>query len=396
MPALVVVSLAALNAPHRKPYDLLARRYGWEVHLVVPRLLPIAGGADKPCDPAPSGVAYTFHPVDLWNTAEVRLTWFHGLSAVARAARPDAVFVEYDPGTVAVLEAFAVTRPYRSKIIAYTVENLPDARWQKARAHLLAGAVKPAARDAAVAGLHAAGRAVTDAIACLNDDGQRIYRDLWRWPQPTEVVPLGTDLDLFHPRDASARRAALGLGDAFVLGYFGRLIPEKGVHHLVEALPALPPRVKLLLDMYRNFSPGSYAASLLSRADELGVRDRIVTIDVPHGEVPEYMACCDAIALVSTETPRFKEQFGRVLPEAMATGVPVICTDTGYLPVIAGDAGIVIPRDTPDALVAAVRSLVDDEPRRRDLVRRGLERVRARWSIDVQAERLDALLRRVV
>lgn len=395
-PTLVILSQAAVNAPHRKPYDLLARRFGWRVHLVVPRALQIPGVGPKVCDPAPAGVAYTLHPVDVRNKTEVRLTWFEGVAAVARAVRPDAVFAEYDPGTVAVLEAWAVTRPWRSKIVAYTVENMPEARWQKARAHLSAGAAKPFARDAFVAALHGAGRVATDAIACLNEDGQHIYRDLWGWSQPTEVVPLGTDLDLFHPRDASAKRAELGLEGAFVLGYFGRLIPEKGVHLLVEALPVLPPRVKLLLDMFKNFAPGSYAASLLTRAEALGVRDRVVTIDVPHGEVPEYMACCDALALASTETPRFKEQFGRVLPEAMACGVPVIATDTGYLPTIVGDAGLVIPRDDPGALVAAVRSLVDDEARRADLVRRGLERVRARWSIDVQATKLDGLLRRVL
>ena len=234
---------------------------------------------------------------------------------------------------------------------------------------------------------------MTDAIACLNTDGQRIYRDLWQWPQETRVIPLGTDLDLFHPREASALRAELGLTDAFVIGYFGRLIPNKRVHMLVEALASLPPRAKLLLDMFRNFSPDSYAASLLERATALGIRDRIVTIDVPHGEVSKYMSCCDAIALTSTETPTFKEQFGRVLPEAMACGVPVVTTDTGYLPVIVGDAGLVIPRDSNDALVAALRSLMEDPELRARLSARGLERVRELWSVEVQVQLLDKLFR---
>ncbi|MCL4752362.1 MAG: glycosyltransferase family 4 protein [Myxococcales bacterium] len=396
MPSLLVVSQAAINTPHRKAYDLLARRHGWTVHLVAPAQLAIAGAAPKRCDPAPPGAAYSLHALPLVFQRDARLSFFRGLTRRAAAWKPDIVFVEYDPGSVAVLEAFAAGARNRAKIVAYTVENLPDPRGERALGAARRGALAEAAKHLTVGVLREAGRRLTTAVACLNRDGEAIVRDQWRWAQPTALVPLGVDLELFHPADARQLRESLGLSDAFVLGYFGRLMPEKCVHLLVEALAQLPPQVKLLLDMFKNFSPGSYAAELLDRAERLGVRDRIVTVDVAHAEVPKYMNCCDALALVSTERGRFKEQYGRVLPEAMACGVPVIATRSGNLPEIVGDAGIIIPRDSLPDLVAALRLLLDEPARRRELGRQGMERVRAHWTVDVQASRLDGLFRQAL
>lgn len=396
MPKLLVLSQAAINAPHRKAYDVLGRQFGWEVHLAAPIELEITGAAPKRCDPAPPGAAYSLHPLPLVFQRDARLSFFRGLRGLAARVAPDVLFVEYDPGSVAVLEAFAAGALRRAKVVAYTVENLPDPRGQRAWQALRHGAVPEAAKHLLVAGLREAGRRTTAAVACLNRDGEAIVRGQWRWTHPTALVPLGVDPELFHPMDARALRDSLGLTDAFVLGYFGRLMREKCVHLLVEALAQLPQRARLLLDMFKNFSPGSYAAELLARAEQLGVRQRIVTVDVPHAEVPKYMSCCDALALVSTERGRFKEQYGRVLPEAMACGVPVIATRSGNLPDIVGEAGVLIPRDDLPALVSAVKSLMDEPERRRELARRGLERVRAHWSVDVQARRLDELFRRVL
>lgn len=397
MPVLLVVSFAGLNAPHRKAFDLLAKRFGWQVHLCVPAAIPIAGAAAKQCDGVSPDAAYTLHPTPIAAPSSARLSWFRGLVKLARRVRPDVVFVEYDPGSLVVMESFFATLGLGSKVVSYTVENVADERWSRARENLRRRQVRAAARDAFVGTLHALGRLSTDAIACLNDDGQRIYRDQWGWSQPTEVVPLGTDLELFFPRNGAERRAELGFTtEDFVVGYFGRLISEKRVHTLIEALAKLPPHVKLLLDMFRNFEPGSYAASLIQRAEQLGVRQRVVTVDVPHGQVAASMVACDVIALPSTETPTFKEQFGRVLPEAMACGVPVIATDTGYLPVIVGDAGLVIPRESLEDLVAAVQRLVDSPELSGTLRDRGLARVRERWSVDVQVELLNGLFRRLI
>lgn len=387
MPRVLVVATGSLNLPHRKPYDSLGRQPGWEVHLLAPNKLY------KACAPAPPGAAYELHtsPVRLYNQG--RLTLFTALGSVVRRVRPDVIFVEWDPGSaIAIHAALAARRP----VVAFTVENIERDRLADAREHARSLRLREAARDLLVAGLEVAGRRAVSAVACINREGQRIFREGGHFGDAIELVPLGTDTDLFRPMDASEMRTKLGLGDAFVVGYFGRIVPEKGVHLIVEALASLPKNVRLLLDMYQHFEPGSYGASLMDRAKELGVLDRIITIDVPHEDVARYMNCCDTIVLPSLSTERWKEQFGRVLPEAMACEVAVIGSNSGNIPDMIGDAGLVVEEGSAAAIAAGVRRLNDAPGLRRELGARGRQRVIDQFSVEVQVQRMKSLLSRAI
>jgi len=390
MPRLLVVSFASLNQPHRAPYDRLGREPGWEVHVAAPARVRFGEGV-KACDGRPEGAAYALHPLPLALPDSGRLIWFRGLSRLVARLRPDVIFAEYDPGSLPVVHAYLASRPWRSRVFAFTVENIHRDRWADARGHAAALRWRDAARDALVAGLGAAGEVASAGLACINQEGARIYRGPLGWRKPLTVMPLGTDTALFRPMDAAPLRRSLGLEGGFVIGYFGRLTPDKGVHLLIEALALLPPAFRLLLDMFTNFAPGSYAASLLDRARALGVRDRVVTIDVPHARVPEHMSCCDALVLPSLSTPRWKEQFGRVLPEAMACGVPVIGAASGNIPDMIGDAGLLVPEGDAAAIAAAARRIADEPALRERLRRAGRERVEALFSVEVQVRKMKEL-----
>ena len=397
MPRLLVLSVATLNQPHRRPYEVLARR-GWEVHLVAPERLDFGSGQVQACAPAAWNAASTLHTLPIVSYAQQRLSWFRGLPSLMRRVRPDVVFAEYDPGSVMAVGASALGRALGSKVVCFTVENIARDRAREALSHLAGRRGREAARDSLVAGLSLAGERAISGLACISRDGERIFEER-RFRKPMAVMPLGTDCELFRPRDGELRRAALGLplpSEGFVVGYFGRLVPEKGCDLIIEALAQLPDDVRLLLDMYRVFVPGSYGGRLLQRARQLGVASRIVTIDVPHGEVPLYMSCCDAVALPSRSTERWKEQFGRVVPEAMACGVPVIGSRSGSIPDLIGDAGLLVEEGSAPALAEAIRALRDDPERRRALGEAGRARVLAHFSVEAQVEILDGLLRRVL
>ena len=68
----------------------------------------------------------------------------------------------------------------------------------------------------------------------------------------------------------------------------------------------------------------------------------------------------DCLALPSLTRPNWKEQFGRVLVEAMACQVPVVGSDSGEIPNLVGDAGLIVPEGDAAALAAALRRLRDD------------------------------------
>ncbi|MBZ0288634.1 MAG: glycosyltransferase, partial [Anaerolineae bacterium] len=79
----------------------------------------------------------------------------------------------------------------------------------------------------------------------------------------------------------------------------------------------------------------------------------------------------DVFVLPSLTRPNWKEQFGRVLVETMASGVPVIGSDSGAIPGVVGDAGLIVPEGDADALAAALTRLQHDSALRQSLAIRG-------------------------
>ena len=154
----------------------------------------------------------------------------------------------------------------------------------------------------------------------------------------------------------------------FVVGYLGRLVPQKGVLDLVEALALLPPYVCL-----RLIGDGVLRAQIDARAAELGVGERVELVRWTS-DVPAELRRLDALALPSRTTRTWKEQFGRVLPEAMSCAVPVVGSSSGEIPKVIGDAGLIYPEGDVPALAAALRRLADDSALRADLGGRGRAR----------------------
>jgi glycosyltransferase involved in cell wall biosynthesis len=87
------------------------------------------------------------------------------------------------------------------------------------------------------------------------------------------------------------------------------------------------------------------------------------------------MQLLDAFVLPSLTRPNWIEQFGRVLPEAMACETPVIGSRSGEIPHVIGDAGLVFAEGNVPELVACVQKLLDDPQLYADLASRGRQRV---------------------
>jgi glycosyltransferase involved in cell wall biosynthesis len=101
---------------------------------------------------------------------------------------------------------------------------------------------------------------------------------------------------------------------------------------------------------------------------------------IPSEEMPAFYKALDALVLPSLSKPNWKEQFGRVLIEAMACGVPVVGSDSGEIPRVIGDAGMITPEGQATALAQALASLRDDNSLRQKLGRAGRERVLATYT----------------
>ena len=204
---------------------------------------------------------------------------------------------------------------------------------------------------------------------------------------PADVVPNAVDCALFRPLPAAPHPAG-----EFVIGYVGRLVPEKGLADAVAALALLPDRARLVLVGDGPFRP---ALEELSRRAKVESRVRFAG-SVPLSDLPAHMNAMDALVLPSHTTATWKEQFGRVLIEAGACGLPVVGSDSGAIPEVIGGAGLTFPEGDPAALADRLRTLLDHPERRAEYGRVGQERARGLYSWQRVAEQMHTIYEHLV
>jgi glycosyltransferase involved in cell wall biosynthesis len=173
---------------------------------------------------------------------------------------------------------------------------------------------------------------------------------------PSSVLHHGIDFKKFNPRVRSEVAKKLGLGD-FVVGFFGRLIREKGVHLLMESFAEFGRHSKnssLLI-----VGDGEEMENLRSLARELGIEKRTRFVGFVHRKrIPEYMQACDAVVL-----PSEAEGFSSVVLESMAMGKVFVGTEVGGVPEMIENwkNGVRIKTDDEKDLANAFKRLYEDK-----------------------------------
>jgi glycosyltransferase involved in cell wall biosynthesis len=211
------------------------------------------------------------------------------------------------------------------------------------------------------AGWMACGRSVVETLVPRGYDAK-----------PHRVMPLGVDVDHFRP-DPKARQTvyqALGWDQPGppVVGYLGRFVPEKGIRFLLQVLEGLHTPWRALL-----VGAGPLEAVVRDWARPYGDRVRVCT-DVRHDAVPRYLNAMDLLCAPSQTRPHWREQFGRMLTEAFACGLPVIGSDSGEIPHVLGEAGLLVGETDAARWGKTVAELLEDPCGRRELAARGLDR----------------------
>ena len=231
-------------------------------------------------------------------------------------------------------------------------------------------------------GVIAFGRTTADVIAARGfDDG------------PMAVIPPGVDLKEFRPDQA--RRAATLVrlewpASTPVVGFLGRLVPEKGIQLLTTVLDRIKtPWLALIV------GSGPLEEQVSQWARPYGSRVRLITT-ASHDDVPAYLNAMDVLCAPSQTTPRWREQFGRVLIEAFASGVAVIASRSGEIPYVVADAGLLVPEDDLSLWQQAIEKLTTDWARRCELARRGRERAESVYGWPVVARQHIDFFERVI
>lgn len=363
---ILVISHAAVVAVNQEPFDALARA-GADVTVVVPRslrtdirgtirLAPLEGSA---ATLMPLPVHLGGHARILGGQRGIHVIVYGGLRRAISSVKPDVIFLEEEPFSLAAAQCLRACSG--APFVVHENQNI--ARRLPPPFNLIRRRVLRAAAG----------------VTVRNDVAEGVVRR-YGFTGPVRAFPHGVDPSRYPPRGDAGR----------TVGFVGRLVPEKGIFDLIDAVGALGD-VRL-----RVIGDGPARVEAEARAVAAGI-DATFTGSLPHDDVPAEYARMAVVAIPSRTTPTWKEQFGRIVIEANAAGVPVVASDSGELPstIAATGGGVVVPEGDVPALTAALRALVDDPSAGRALGDAGRAAVEERFTPDALARDLLAFLAEV-
>lgn len=202
-------------------------------------------------------------------------------------------------------------------------------------------------------------------------------------------IENGLDLEAMAPGTRAEVRRELGIEqDERLLISVGRMDRWKAQHVLLEAMARLNRgRCRLLI-----VGDGELRQDLEAQKRRLGLGDRVLMLSYRR-DIPRLLHASDIFVLCS-----IREGLPMVILEAMAAGLPVISTAVGGIPevLLAGQAGVLIPPDDPEALAGAMTLLLDDPDRRQVLARLAHEHFLRRYSRRVMGEHYHKVYRKLL
>ena len=286
-----------------------------------------------------------------------------GLSSLVMGLQPDLVHVEEEPWSVSAFQFARLKRKAEFRYALFSWENLRK-DFRGVRGWMERQTLRSV--DLGIGGNEAAARELRR-----------------KGVETVHVLPqLGVDPEWFRPGERPP-------SDVFTMGYAGRMAPEKGVHLLLRAAAGLGGEWRL-----RILGSGPEQSRLRALAGESAVSDRVEFLPaVPHEGVAAFLRTLDVLVLPSLTTRSWAEQFGHVLIEAMSAETPVVASNSGAIPEVVGEAGLLFPEGDVSALKAALARLRDDPDLSGALGERGRKRVLERFTWDRIAGKTLALYR---
>lgn len=344
---LLVVSHPCVMPSNQALFAQVANKTGWDVHILVPRRWR-----------SEYGEAYveqlhsfrgSLHPKRVVLRGNIPLHFYAArLRREVERLAPDVVYAHHEPYALATGQVLAAVRGKRCAFGFFSVQNI-EKRFPRPIAAL----------ERAVFARADFALPVSDAV--LDVLRAKGYRG------PASVLPLPVDLE---------PRAHRGLRPLTV-GFVGRLVGEKGVDLILEALRDVQDARAIVV------GEGPDREALATRAASIGVDSRVEWRGyVPHDRVGDVYGDMDVLAVPSRPIEGWTEQFGRVVVEALACGVPVIASDSGELPRLIAETGggWIFRHDDSRGLAQCIREAADPAERARR-AEQGRRKVSERFTV---------------
>lgn len=225
-----------------------------------------------------------------------------------------------------------------------------------------------------------------DAFLCITERAREHLLELGCPPERCHAIHLGIDADVFHPAPELEKRP--------VVTFVGMLRADrgadKGVLDIVEACRRVARDVPDL--ELRLVGDGHLRGQL----EDIAARERFVRVlpPVPRNEIAALLRESRMLVLASKRTLKWEEQFGFVLVEAMASGLPVVATRSGAIPEVVAPGNDLVDEGDVAALAAAITNALG--PGAAERGRRNREHVIQHYELQSQGRVLRALLDELV
>lgn len=207
-----------------------------------------------------------------------------------------------------------------------------------------------------------------------------------------EVLGHPVDTERFSPSETDDDQ-----DDERVVLAVSRLVPEKGLYYVMEAVaPLLQSDPDLV---FRILGSGPMESHLRRQADRLGVADSVAFLGtVPHEEVPEVLREADVFVNHAVGNSHWEEFFGVANLEAMACAVPPVVSDSGGVSYAIRDEDVaeMVSERSIVEIRSAIRSLLDDADRRERMGKLAREYVVEKYSVERISKRYHEMVRRTL
>lgn len=360
---ILFISHSSVLKYHQQKLEILAEKYKLDITLITPPYWP-EGGVKTPAYTGSAAIKYGTGDSVIF---EKRMIHFYRNAAqIVKKTDPDIVHIEEEPFSPSCWQFIRAAKKYGKKTLFFTWENM-ERKHNPVYAYFNNYCIKNA--DAAIAG---------------NEDGRQILLDMG-FKGALEVMPqYGVNMAEFKPRTEKKDR------QAFNAAFIGRITPEKGIETLIKAVGAAKS------DIVRLYIAGTggddYVRSIHGLIGRLRLGEKVEFLGhVDRENVPDLLARTDLLVLPSITAGTWKEQFGRVIIEAFASKVPVIGSDSGEIPNVIGNAGIIFEEGNEAQLSAAIMSLVKDSELYRSCAEKGYKRAAENFTNEIIADKLNKI-----
>jgi glycosyltransferase involved in cell wall biosynthesis len=362
----LILSKACIVGAYQKKLEEMAASPGVELTVVVPP------SWNDPRDPMRlervHTKGYELIVTDIVFNGNYHMHFYPKLGQIVRRVKPDIFHIDEEPYNLATFLAMRLAQSVRAGTVIFSWQNLlrrypPPFNWMER--YVLNHA---------------------DALLAGNSEAAKVW-ERKGYPGPIHFIPqFGVDPNIYYRHQRPTRQGRISVfkqrtarpptQPVLVIGYVGRLVEEKGLEILLHATSRLtgPWTLQLL-------ASGPDRERLEKMTQWLGIAPR-VTFDqkLPSTHLPHYLSGLDALVLPSLTRPNWKEQFGRVLIEAMACDVVTVGARSGAIPEVIADAGLTFAEGSVEELQIQLQQLIDNVSLREELRQKGRQRVKDHYT----------------